>query len=290
MLRIRVVCSLLFVALSVLSVHGQSAVKANGIAYKRVGDRELLLDIARPLPRGVARPAIVFLCGNGWGYLKSTDRRAFSYGLDMAVARGYVGITVDSSSFQESSNRRPIGTFPAPVHDVKSAIRFIRAHAKEYDIDARRIGAVGFSSGGTLSLLIGFSRPSDGLEGKDEYSRYSSAVQAVVSIGAPTDMVDLDKAHRGGYDSYIGGPITMRLEQYERASPINYVRPDCPPTLIIQGADDDRVLVKQAMHLDVRMREVGAPHALLIKKGKGHFDFELEDPAVWSFLDKELKH
>jgi acetyl esterase/lipase len=270
---------------SVASLHGQTAIEMYGVTYRTVNGRELQMDIQRPQPEGVPKPAVVFLCGNGWGYEKAYSREQFWYALDLAAAKGYVAATVDYSSTVENSNRRAIGAFPAQVHDVKSAIRFLRANAGKLDIDAKHIAVVGFSSGGNLALLLGLTQPSDGLEGADEYSAYSSAVQAVVNFSGATDLA---RWNREPYVSaYLGGTLQGRPEQYKKASPLTYVRPGTPPVLTIHGEKDTAVLPDQAELLDARMKEVGAPHTLIIKPGLGH-DFGF-DQAVWDFLAKTLK-
>jgi hypothetical protein len=139
-------------AVSAVAVNAQNANESYDIVYRNTNGRELMLDISRPLSEGVARPAIVFLCGNGWGYDKSINREQFSYALDLAVANGYIGVTVDYSSTVENPYHRALGIFPSQVYDVKSAIRFLRANAKRFDIDPSRIGVVGFSSGAILRL------------------------------------------------------------------------------------------------------------------------------------------
>lgn len=178
---------------SAASLQAQTFVETYGVTYRIVGGRELQMDLQRPQPVGVPKPAVVFLCGNGWGYERTLNREGFWYALDLANQNGYVAITVDYSSSVENSNRRPIGTFPAQLHDAKSAIRFLRANAAQYDIDPARIAVVGFSSGGNLALLLGLTVPEDGLEGQDNNLQYSSSVQAVVNLSGVTDLVSWNR-------------------------------------------------------------------------------------------------
>ena len=242
------------------------------------------MDIQRPQPVGVAKPAVVFLCGNGWGYDRTLNREGFWYALDMANERGYVAVTVDYSASVENSNRRPIGIFPAQIHDVKSAIRFLRANASQYDIDPARIGVVGFSSGGNLALLLGLTVPADGLEGEDDNMQYSSSVQAVVNLAGATDLVSWNREPY--VSAYLGGSLQAKPEQYKKASPINYVRPGMAPILTIHGDRDTSVSLDQARLLDARMKEAGAPHSLIVASGRGHTD--KLDQTVWDFLEKAL--
>jgi acetyl esterase/lipase len=272
-------------ATSTILIYGQNAIESYDIVYRNVNGRELMLDISGPQPEGVARPAVVFLCGNGWGYDKSINRGQFSYALDLAVANGYVGVTVDYSSTVETLYHRPLGIFPAQVYDVKSAVRFLRANAKKFDIDPSRIGVVGFSSGANLALMLAFTRTTDGLEGVDDYLQYSSAVQAVVNFSAATDLVSWNMEPY--VSAYIGGSLESKAELFKKASPVEYIWSGTPPVLTIHGDSDTAVLPEQAFLLDRRMREVGAPHTLIIKPGYSHaFDF---NETVWDFLDKALK-
>ena len=277
---------MLCIAASTVSIYGQNAIESYDIVYRNLNGRELMLDISRPQPEGVARPAIVFLCGNGWGYDKSINRGQFSYALDLAVANGYVGVTVDYSSTRENLYHRPVGIFPAQVHDVKSAVRFLKANAKKFDIDPSRIGVVGFSSGANLALMLAFTRTTDGLEGVDDYLQYSSAVQAVVNFSAATDLVSWNMEPY--VSAYIGGSLESKPDLFKKASPVVYVHPGTPPVLTIHGDSDTAVPPEQAFLLDRKMREVGAPHTLVIKADYRHtFDF---DAKVWDFLDNALKN
>jgi acetyl esterase/lipase len=283
--KLKIIGLSIILFVSSTSLQAQSFVETYGVPYRVIDGRELQMDIQRPQPVGVAKPAIVFLCGNGWGYDKTLNREGFWYALDLANQKGYVGVTVDYSASVENSNRRPIGTFPAQIHDVKSAIRFLRANAAQYDIDAARIGVVGFSSGGNLALLLGLTVPSDGLEGQDDNLQYSSAVQAVVNLSGATDLVSWNREPY--VSAYLGGTLQAKPEQYRKASPIYYAKPGAAPILTIHGDKDTSVSPDQALLLDVKMKEVGATHTLIIESGRRHTD-ELDQP-VWDFLEKTLK-
>ena len=269
--------------------HAQTTLKTTGVVYRVVGGKKLLLDVAQPLSATVTRPAVVFLCGNGWGYTSTYDRTEFSYGLDLAVAHGFIGVTVDYSATRASANNRPIASFPAQVWDVKSAIRFLRANAGRFGIDPQRIAVVGHSSGGNLALMLGLTQPADGLEGVDDYGAYSSAVQAVVNFAGPTELVS-DYAATPEVDAaYVGGTPGQVPDKYRAASPVTYVRADAPPILTIHGDKDTASFLRQALLLDAAMKAVGAAHTLIVKKGAGHMDFSLADPALWAFLASVLQ-
>jgi len=203
---------------------------------------------------------------------------------DQHIAPGKGSATQAGRVWQRGLAGNTIGIFPAQIYDVKSAIRFLRANAAQYDIDPTRIGVVGFSSGGNLALLLGLTVPADGLEGQDDNLPYTSSVQAVVNLSGATDLVSWNKEPY--VSAYLGGSLETKPEQYKKASPTTYVKTGTVPILTIHGDKDTSVSMDQALLLDARMKEVGAPHTLVIESGRGHTD-EL-DQAVWDFLEKAL--
>jgi acetyl esterase/lipase len=258
----------------------------NGIIFGRIDGVELKLDLARPAEGKGPFPALVFIHGGGW----FQDTRAeFDYTIQQAAEKGYVAVTVDYRlTKDELPNGQPKYPFPAQVYDVKAAVRWLRENAKTYGIDPNRIGAVGSSAGAYLALMLGLTNPSDGFEGDGTKTDYASNVQAVVSVMGPTELSSSPAA-----DSYIlgrllGGTAQQVPEKYRIASPILYVRKSSPPVLIINGDKDEAVPVTQALLLDAKMKEVGAPHQLIIKIGIGH-EVSASDKAVWDFLDRTLK-
>ena len=170
----------------------------------------------------------------------------------------------------------------------------MRANAEEYKIDPNRIGALGWSSGGHLSLMLGLTDSSHGLEGECGNLEFSSRVQAVVSIAGPTELISL--YHEGLIYSAVlllGGSPEEVPEQYKAASPFTYVSKNDPPVPTIHGDWDTTIPVQQAELLHAKMKEAGASHTLIIKKEIGHGLYGLwnfyEDYPVWDFFDRHLK-
>jgi acetyl esterase/lipase len=284
-MRFNFVGLLIIMLVLVASIGAQTNIETYGVTYRTVDGKELQMDIQQPQPVGAPKPVVVFLCGNGWGYERTINREYFWYALDLANQNGYVAVTVDYSSSVQNSNNRPIGTFPCQIYDVKSAIRFLKARAKQYDIDPTRIGVIGFSSGANLALLLALTAPADGLEGQDDYPQYSSCVQAVVNLSGVTDLAAWNRDPF--VSAYLGGSLQAKPEQYKRASPISYVKPGMAPVLTIHGEKDTVVPPDQARLFDARMREVGASHTLIIKSDLTHNDELGQD--VWEFLNRYLK-
>ena len=128
---------------------------AYNLVYNQVAATELKLDLVRPADGEGPFPAVVVIHGGAW----RMGQKSLMRGMLMQFARrGYVAIAPQYRFC-------PQETFPAQVHDVKAAVRWLKAHAAEYQVDAAHVGAVGFSAGGHLALMLGVTGPEDELEG-----------------------------------------------------------------------------------------------------------------------------
>jgi acetyl esterase/lipase len=264
-----------------------------GIIYGLGGGEPLKLDLASPDPAAGELPAIVFIHGGGWRY---GDRTAYRSAIVEAALRGYVAVSVDYRLTDPDKSGKPKYPFPACVEDVKCAVRWLRGNAKKLHVDPNRIGVTGDSAGGHLSLMVGLTDASAGLEGKGGNPDMSSRVQAVVNIFGPTDMASLHPASKKAadrLDELLGGPPSHDPELYRVASPVTYVSKDDPPTLTIHGTKDVVVVPEQAAELDAAMKKVGVPHTLLMIEGQGHgFQGKAATAAreeTFKFFDEQLK-
>jgi acetyl esterase/lipase len=255
------------------------------ISYGKGGDVDLKLDLARPAEGKGPFPGLIFIHSGGW-MMGTKDEYYFT--IRKAADRGYVAVTVYYRLTEIAKTKSHL--FPAQLNDVKCAVRWMRANAAKYRIDADHIGAFGFSAGGHLALMLGLTRPSDGLEGEGGNAGYSSIVQAVVNSAGATDLLRASQENFSFYyvKNLLGGTPENMPEEYRKASPLTYVRKDSPPILTIQGDRDADVPLEQAEYLDAKMKEVGASHTLIVKQGAGHESFH-DDDAVWAFFDRNLK-
>ena len=259
------------------------------IVYGTGGDVELLVNIARPSSGKGPFPALIFL-----HHYYSGDRTKFYLETIESAKRGYVAAAVDIRITKEKlDNGTTKYRFPAQIHDAKCAVRWLKANAGKYKIDKGRIGAIGFSAGAELALMLGLADPSGGLEGTCGNSRISTRIQAVVNIAGSTDLA---KEHeRGTYshlnEALLGGAPEEVPALYKAASAINYVRPDIPPVLTICGSKD--AAFNDVKAFDDKMKAVGAPHTLIVIDSAGHklsdlLDFFQDNPA-WDFFTKHLE-
>ena len=232
------------------------------ITYARAGDKELKLDLARPAEGKGPFPCVVLFHGGGWRMGNKKDVRSW---LTFLAKEGYVAASVGYRLV-------PDATFPAPVEDAKSAVRFLRANAEKYGIDKDRFAAMGWSAGGHLACLLGLTDPKCGFEGK-ECSDQSSRVQAVVDYFGPTDLAAFGQnelAQKGMLAPFIGSRFADNPAAHEKASPVKYVTKDAPPFLIFHGTRDWVVPVEQSRLLAEKLKDVGASVKLVEVSGEGH--------------------
>lgn len=218
-------------------------------------------------------PLIIYLQGCGWGWSKQ-DTFAFLPQLAKFVEQGYVVASVQYRGSQEA-------IFPAQIQDVKAAVRFLKANASQYNIDPQKVGVWGDSSGGHLALLLGLTEGIEEFDGNREYSHISSKVQAVVDWFGPTNFLSMSKypsifdhdSVHSPESKLIGGAIQENKDKARNASPIEYVRQDAPPILIMHGDQDDVVPYEQSVELFNALRQAGNDAIMYKIKNVGHISF-----------------
>lgn len=271
------------------------------IVYRRVGETVLKLDLIQPAgqpadPKVSERyPAIVFVHGGGW---YTGNREQYHNEMRVAAEHGYVAVTV-TYRLTSPPGGPGINRFPAQISDIRAALRWLRAHAEEYQVDPNRIGIKGASAGGHLSLLAGVldeSQIPDSSDEPQEHKDQSSRVQAVVNYYGPTDLPELyAAATKAGpmLEQLLGGtPVTVP-ELFHLASPVAHLSPDDAPVLTIHGGRDRVVPESQARRLDEKARDAGVSHELLILPDQAHgfggTDRDRATEATYAFFDRHLK-
>jgi acetyl esterase/lipase len=251
------------------------------------GFRPLTLDVYQPARRTYPLPLVVFVHGggfNGGDTRHAAGFEDFPGTLAALAAQGYV---VASVNYRLSGEAR----FPAALLDVKAAIRWLRAHAADGDLDTTRVAVWGMASGGQLAALAGVTCGVPALEPADlDKDAPSDCVQAVIDWYGAADMKVADKPETGftlpatsdggaflGCEPAACPPGLARL-----ASPLSYISVTSPPFLIQHGAADGVVSPAQSQALLAALKERGVPAELVIYPGVGH-DFTRggqPDPAV----------
>jgi acetyl esterase/lipase len=230
--------------LSPVFLTAQSAREYRDVVYANVDGKDRGLDIY--MPAGVRTPPLlVWVHGGAW-----------QSGTKAQVPRVFVehGFATASLDFRQSTEAR----FPAAVHDIKAAIRFLRAKATDYGYRTDRIAIGGASSGGHLAALVGVTNGERELEGSvGDYLKESSAVQAiVVYYGASNLMTILAQStphglsvRRPALELLLGALPENAKALAELASPVNHIDRNDPPLLLFHGDQDPQMPINQAHEL-----------------------------------------
>ena len=245
------------------------------VPFGMVSGGALLMDVYRPdRPNGIG---ILHITGSGWhsplaagAPQQKASRQVEVFGAPLVEA----GYTV----FAVNHRTAPLNKYPAQLEDVERAVRFIRFHAARWGIDPGRIGGVGGSSGGHLTLMLGVFSAMGHPEDPDPVNRESARLQAIVPWAPPTDLVMLNGDFgQGTFGSLFGMRLMARdpksspqFKAYRDASPIHHVSPDDPPTLLIHGDADRVVPVGHSEMIAARMRFAGIAVEALVIPGGGH--------------------
>ncbi len=292
---------LLPAAAAILFAHAPAVRVVPDITYATVDKAKLQLDLVLPNTPG---PHPVVLCFHGGAWCAGSRKELTSPAilpfttrdpnadlgiLENLARKGYAAASV-------SYRLAPKHKYPAQIEDAKTAVRFLRANAKKYDLDPERVGALGFSAGGHLALLLGTTTTTDGFDGK-QLPDESSKVQCVIDFFGPTD-ISLYSETPGLAESFIAGFLGKEClhdsSYYKRASPLEYVTKQAAPTLIIHGTFDLVVPIIHSERLHTKLKAEGVPTEFVKLPWKGH-GWEDRDAsrtaakATLDFLDAHLK-
>jgi len=254
----------------------------HGVEFAVVeGYRPLLLDLYVPVPGEASGAAIIYLHGGGWA-VGSRRRFGRSFApwsptpLDLIAQAGFVVATVD---YRLSGEAR----FPAQLHDVKAAVRWIRGNSAALAVDSQRIVAWGESAGGHLAMLAGMTGDDPTMDGEvGAFLEQSSAVAAVIDWYGPMNLLSIGSQHAPGSDkhpdaagswesSMVGAPLQIDRWRTLAASPISYVYAAAPPVQIHHGTADSLVPFAQSVEFADALRKAGCDVELIAVEGSDHF-------------------
>ncbi len=235
-------------------------------------DAKLLLDVYLPVGLKGQLPAVLVIHGGGW----IGGDKADAYNSEVSKSLASEGFVV----FCVNYRLVPKARYPAQLDDVQRAVRWVRAHADEYGIDAKRVGATGDSAGGHLASLLGTRETRDNSD--EKLAAFSSKVKCVVDLYGPSDfMADKSTSKLPSFASnlvtnFFGIKREDALELYREGSPISHVDKSSAPFLIMHGDKDPLVPADQSNRLAEALKKAGVEVRLIVMLNDGH-GFKLPD-------------
>ena len=248
--------------------------------FNTTDGEKLTLDVLRPGYEHGPLPGVLVVHGGSW---QSGNSREF------LALNGYLAAR-DFVVFSINYRLAPEWKFPAGRDDVLSALAYIKVYANDFGLDATRVALLGRSAGAQLALLAA-------------YTVSDPAIRGVVSVYGPTDMkygydhparlIDT----RGVLEAYLGGSPAKADEAYFAASPINFVSPASPPTLLIHGLHDGHVSPEESARLESKLQQATVKHLFVRLPWATHgCDWSFSGPcgqvttyAVEHFLERVMR-
>lgn len=247
---------------------------ANVPCWYDASRRDLRADLIVPKVRqGLApRPAVIWICG---GAYMVVNRAVWLPEMLRFARAGYIVVSIEYRTSNETQ-------FPDQLIDVKSAVRWLRAHAAEYCVDPERIFVMGESAGGTMASLLGVTAGMREFE-QGDYLEYDSNVQGVVDFYGITDLADdcwdtSRSVPKWAMEAFLGTNYTP--EQARKASAIRYVTPNAPPFLILHGTADPLIPISQSQRMYDALRQNGVDARYLEIVDASHGDDLFYQDAV----------
>ena len=275
----------------------------SGVVYSQVFERgrsvrglKMTLFVPRTKEK---KPAVLYFPGGGF---TSADHEKF---LEMRYALACAGYVVAACEYRAVPNK-----FAALLEDAKAAVRWMRAHASEFGVDANRIGLLGDSAGGYVVQMAGATNGEKNWDAGD-FKEVSSDVQAVVSIYGISDLTTIgegignENVHASAavtealllngpaFKDFAGASVNADPQKAKAASPIGHVDGTEPPFLLMHGSGDKVVspLQSKKMFEALQNKKVEAEYVLV--RGAEHGDLPWYQPGVISrvvnFFDRHLK-
>jgi pectinesterase len=252
----------------------ESVMEIKNITYQRYGKRALQLDLYLPKrPAASSVSGIVLVHGGGWRSGYRTNFTPMAIGL---AERGYVAATITYRLSDEVQ-------YPAAIHDVKAAIRWLRKNSKKYGVNPNQIAVAGGSAGGQIASLAGVTKGLEKFDPQMKRSAVSSDVQAIINIDGLSDFTseaarfyeDDPRKNPSAAGAWFGGRYAEKQDLWREASPIFYVDKDTPPILFLISAQPRFSLGHKEMI--EKMRPMGVPYQVSQIPDSPH-SFWLFDP------------
>lgn len=262
----------------------------------------LLMDVYRPeKPNGFGA---IFIEGSGWSSSPEYGARPLKSGTEQWSALALPLIRAGYTIFSINHRAAPRFHSPAQIEDAQRAVRFVRFHAKQYAISSTRIGAVGYSSGAHLAMLLGLLDGAGNSDDRDPVQRVSARVACVIGGGTPSDLehVGNNPGALALLTAFLGEPVpadppagSAIYRKLEMVSPMHFVKPGDPPILLIHGDSDELVPYESSLAFQAKLEAAHVPVKLITVKGGTHNSVvQLQSDeyagAIVQWMDEYLRH
>lgn len=246
--------------------------------------QNLCMDVIAPKVREghAPMPLLIWICGGGY---RCVNRSIWLPSMMTFAERGYVVASIEYRTVND-------GTYEAAYADVKSAIRYLKAHAAQYCIDPGRIAIMGESGGGTMCSFAGTTGAIRDFD-QGDFLEYDSSVHAVVDIYGIVDFLHAPITPDGRdvppflVEDFLG--LDYSEATARRASAITYVSADTPPFLILHGDQDPRVPIVQSEMMYEALTKAGVRADFVQLEGAGHGDDSFYQPQILDIIDGFLR-
>lgn len=230
------------------------------IPFEEVGGQTLTLDVWREEDQE-RRAGVFMVIGGGW---HRALRSNFDNLAGIFASWGYV---VCNATYRVA----PAHPWPAALQDVKTALRWWRAHAEDHGLDPAQVASFGSSAGAHLSAMLAVT-PGDEPFGGSKHLEQTTRVQAAVCLCAPVDMHALYelKGEKQVLLDFLAGSPGEVPDHYTEASPVSYFSGDAAPTLFIHGEEDPIVPIEPTRQASERLAELGAESHFVALPQMGH--------------------
>ncbi len=204
----------------------EDVAKKEDLVYRQLGNRDLKLDVYYPAQKKEKYPAVLLVHGGGW---RTGDPSLLEPMAQRLAAEGYVTILPEYRLSLEAP-------YPAALHDLKAAVRWLRTQSQEFPIDTAKVAVLGASAGGQLAALLGTTSGLPKFEGEGGNNQYSSAVQAIVDIDGVLAFHHPESEEGSMAAQWLGGTYEEVPENWEEASALRHAGSQTPPMLFIGSA------------------------------------------------------
>lgn len=264
----------------------------NGIVYSQIKSAVAVrqLHMSLLVPRNTdLKPAIVYFPGGGF------TSAAWDKFIEMRIALAQAGFVVAAAEYRTVPD-----TFPAPIVDGKSAIRYLREHAKTYGIDPQRIGVLGDSAGGYMAQMMALTNGDKAFE-QGDFLNQSSDVQAAATLYGISNLLNIGEGfpaaiqkvhespavteallvHGSAFRDWPGAAIDSDKQKALAASPMGHVNGKKPPFLIMHGSADTLVSPQQSAQLYKALKAEGNKADYVLLEGAEHGDdYWYQQPVI----------